>query len=166
MLVELHGGTLTVTSGGRSAGSVFRVELETIAALKDQDQPPDPAAGAERGLHKVLLVDDNAETLSTIARLLRSSDFDVRTAVSVKSAFAALDSERFDLLVSDIGLPDGSGLDIMRHGRDHLGLKGIALSGYGTDQDARTSKEAGFAHHLIKPSDLGRLVDLIRRMAS
>ena len=166
MLVELHGGTLTVTSGGRSAGSVFRVELETIAALKDQDQPPDPAAGAEGGLHKVLLVDDNAETLSTIARLLRSSDFDVRTAVSVKSAFTALDSERFDLLVSDIGLPDGSGLDIMRHGRDHLGLKGIALSGYGTDQDARTSKEAGFAHHLIKPLDLGRLVDLIRRMAS
>src|SRR5208282_774435 len=140
MLVELHGGTLTVTSGGRSAGSVFRVELETIAALKDQDQPPDPAAGTEGGLHKVLLVDDNAETLSTIARLLRSSDFDVRTAVSVKSAFTALDSERFDLLVSDIGLPDGSGLDIMRHGRDHLGLglKGIALSGYGTDQDART----------------------------
>ena len=166
ILVELHGGTLTVTSGGRSAGSVFRVELETIAALKDQDQLPDPAAGAERGLHKVLLVDDNAETLSTIAKLLRSSDFDVRTAVSVKSAFAALDSERFDLLVSDIGLPDGSGLDIMRHGRDHLGLKGIALSGYGTDQDARTSKEAGFAHHLIKPLDLGRLVDLIRRMAS
>ena len=114
MLVELHGGTLTVTSGGRSAGSVFRVELETIAALKDQDQSPDPAAGAEGGLHKVLLVDDNAETLSTIARLLRSSDFDVRTAASVKSAFAALDSERFDLLVSDIGLPDGSGLDIMR----------------------------------------------------
>ncbi len=67
--------------------------------------------------------------------------------MSVKSAFAALDSERFDLLVSDIGLPDGSGLDIMRHGRDHLGLKGIALSGYGTDQDARASKEAGFAHH-------------------
>ena len=88
--------------------------------------------------------------------------------MSVKSAFTALDSERFDLLVSDIGLPDGSGLDIMRHGRDHLGLglKGIALSGYGTDQDARTSKEAGFAHHLIKPLDLGGLVDLIRRMAS
>ncbi len=86
--------------------------------------------------------------------------------MSVKSAFAALDSERFDLLVSDIGLPDGSGLEIMRHGRDHLGLKGIALSGYGTDQDGRASKEAGFTHHLVKPSDLGRLVDLVRRMAS
>ena len=48
MLVELHGGTLTVTSGGRSAGSVFRVELETVAALKDQDQPPDPAARRRR----------------------------------------------------------------------------------------------------------------------
>ena len=171
MLVESHGGTLTVTSRGRSAGTVFRVELEAIAELNDQNQAPDPAArtkgeGREEELHKVLLVDDNDETLSTIARLLRSSGFEVRTAVSVKSALAALDSERFDLLVSDIGLPDGSGLEIMRHGRDHLGLKGIALSGYGTDQDGRASKEAGFTHHLVKPSDLGRLVDLVRRMAS
>ena len=164
------GGIARRDADGHQRRSVCRLRLQGGTGDDRRAEGSGPATRSGRGggggLHKVLLVDDNAETLSTIARLLRSSDFDVRTAVSVKSAFAALDSERFDLLVSDIGLPDGSGLDIMRHGRDHLGLKGIALSGYGTDQDARTSKEAGFAHHLIKPSDLGRLVDLIRRMAS
>jgi PAS domain S-box-containing protein len=166
MLVDLHDGTLTVTSGGRSGGSVFRVELETTDTLKHHDQPPEPAAGAEEGLAKILLVDDNDDTLSVIARILRSSGLEVQTATSVKSALAVLGSERFDLLVSDIGLPDGSGLDIMRHGRDHLGLKGIALSGYGMDQDIQASHEAGFAHHLTKPPNFSHLIDLIRRTVS
>jgi CheY-like chemotaxis protein len=163
MLVDLHGGALTVTSGGRSVGSVFRVELETVATLKDQDQPPDTAV---EGLGKVLLVEDNAETLRTIAMVLRSSGFDVRTATSVESALAALSGEQFKLLISDIGLPDGTGLDIMRHCRDHLGLKGIAFSGYATDYDMRASYEAGFAHHLAKPAELGRMIGLATRMVS
>jgi nitrogen-specific signal transduction histidine kinase len=167
MLVDLHGGALTVTSGGRSGGSVFTVELETIATLNDQDQSPHPAGGAEQAFPKVLLVDDNQETLRTIALLLRSFGFEVRAATSVGAAIEALDGERFDLLVSDIGLPDGSGLDIMRYGRDHKGgLKGIAFSGYGMHQDVHASKEAGFTHHLTKPSDLSLLVDLIRQTVS
>jgi PAS domain S-box-containing protein len=163
LLVDLHGGALTVTSGGRSCGSEFRVALETVALLTDQHQPPHSAA---TGHQKVLLVDDNAETLRTIAMVLESSGFDVRTAASVESAFAALRGEQFNLLVSDIGLPDGSGLDIMRHCRDNLGLKGIAFSGYATDYDVRASLEAGFAHHLAKPADLGRMIGLAARMAS
>ena len=141
MLVELHGGTLTVSSGGRAGGSVFRVELETVASSKEQERPPDSAPAV---LGKLLLVDDNAETLRTIARMLRSSGFEVRTATSVESALAALGVEPFRLLISDIGLPDGSGLEIMRHCRDQLGLKGIAFSGYATEQDVRASQEAGF----------------------
>ena len=168
MLVELHDGALTVTSGGRSGGSVFRVELQTIVTQEGQDQPPGPVEDArpEGGVQKVLLVDDNPETLRTIAMVLRTSGFDVRTATGAESALAVLGGERFDLLVSDIGLPDGSGLDIMRHARDHLGLKGIAFTGYATSQDVRASQEAGFAHHLSKPSSLGRLVTLIRGMTS
>jgi hypothetical protein len=69
------------------------------------------------------------------------------------------------LLVSDIGLLDGSGLDIMRHGHDHLGLKGIAYSGYTTKQDVRASQAAGFAHHLAKPSGLYVLVNPVRQTA-
>jgi PAS domain S-box-containing protein len=162
-LVDLHGGRLTATSQGRSCGSVFRVELETVAELMNQDPPVELAMS---GVHKVLLVDDNAETLRTIAMVLRSSGFDVRTAESVESAFAALRLEHFNLLVSDIGLPDGSGLDIMRHCRDNLGLKGIAFSGYATDYDLRSSQEAGFAHHLAKPAGLGRMIGLAKRMVS
>jgi CheY-like chemotaxis protein len=159
----LHGGRLTATSQGRSCGSVFRVELETVAELINQDPPVELAMS---GVHKVLLVDDNAETLRTIAMVLRSSGFDVRTAESVESAFEALRLEHFNLLVSDIGLPDGSGLDIMRHCRDNLGLKGIAFSGYATDYDLRSSQEAGFAHHLAKPAGLGRMIGLAKRMVS
>jgi CheY-like chemotaxis protein len=77
----------------------------------------------------------------------------------------ALSVERFDLLISDIGLPDGSGLEIMRHGRDAFGLKGIAFSGYSSPQDVSESLAAGFSHHLAKPSSLNQLVDLIRRTA-
>jgi PAS domain S-box-containing protein len=163
MLVDLHGGTLTVTSGGRAGGSVFRVELETVAALTDENQPPDPASA---GLPKILLVEDNADTLRTMAMVLKSSGFDVRTATSVESALGALGGELFNLLVSDIGLPDGTGLDIMRHCRDHLGLKGIAFSGYASDRDVRESEEAGFSHHLAKPADLGRMIGLATRMVS
>jgi CheY-like chemotaxis protein len=129
----------------------------------DRDQPP---AQAARGTCKVLLVDDNAETLRTVAMVLRSSGFDVQTATSVASAFTALRGEQFKLLVSDIGLPDGTGLDIMRHCRDHLGLKGIAFSGYATEHDVQASHEAGFAHHLAKPSELGRMIGLATRMVS
>jgi PAS domain S-box-containing protein len=163
LLVDLHGGALTVTSGGRSGGSVFRVELETLALLKKPDRSLVPAA---EGCSKVLLVDDNAETLRTIAMVLRSSGFDVRTATSVESALAALGGEQFKLLVSDIGLPDGTGLEIMRHCRDRLGLKGIAFSGYATDNDVRASHEAGFSHHLAKPADLSRMIGLATRMVS
>ena len=84
----------------------------------------------------------------------------------MNGAFAAMTNERFDLLVSDIGLPDGSGLEIMRHGRDRYGLKGIAFTGYGTEQDVQASKAAGFSHHLTKPASLNTLVSLIRGMCS
>jgi DNA-binding NtrC family response regulator len=96
----------------------------------------------------------------------RSVSRERRTAGSVGEAFAALDGERFDLRVSDIALPAGSGQDFMRHGRDQVGLKGIAFSGFGTPDDVRESTEAGFSHHLTKPSSLHALVALIRRTAS
>ncbi len=163
MLVDLHGGELSVTSGGRSAGSVFRVELKTVVPVKEEDMLSDPVVA---GLHKVLLVDDNVDTLRALAMVLRSSGFAVRTETTVKSALEALGSEQFNLLVSDIGLPDGSGLDIMRHCRDQLGLKGIAFSGYATDSDVRESFDAGFAHHLAKPADIGRMIGLATRMVS
>ena len=164
MLVELHGGTLTASSEGRDQGSLFSVELATIPSSKDS--APLPAPPPDEGQRNLLLVEDNADTRRAMSSLLRSSGFTVKTAGTVGEAFEAMASERFDLLVSDIGLPDGSGLDIMRHGRDVVGLKGIAFSGYGTPDDVRKSLNAGFSHHLTKPTQLDVLIDLIRRTAS
>ena len=165
-LVDLLGGTLTVDSRGDGRGSVFRVELETAPLLKTPDPRPDPQRPADEDALKILLVEDNPDTLRAITLLLQSVGIVVQTAVSVGEAMVALSIDRFNLLVSDIGLPDGSGLDIMRHCRDSLGMKGIAFSGYATREDVRESQAAGFAHHLSKPTSLNVLVDVIRRTAS
>ena len=165
MLVELHGGLLTVTSGGKSEGSVFTVEFQTLPPMKTHEPPLDANLDAKGGRSHLLLIEDNFDTRQAIAQLLRSHGFYVRTAANVEKAREALDGEHFNLLISDIGLPDGSGLEIMRYSRDHIGVKGIALSGYGTDDDIRECKEAGFAHHLTKPTNMNTLVDLITRTA-
>jgi CheY-like chemotaxis protein len=89
----------------------------------------------------------------------------VVAAGSVKEAIAAADGQAFDLLLSDIGLPDGTGMDIMRHVADrYQNLKGIAISGYGQDEDLRRSREAGFVTHLTKPVNLKTLQDVIRQI--
>jgi two-component system, chemotaxis family, CheB/CheR fusion protein len=166
MLVDLHAGTLTVTSQGMGSGAVFRVELQPFPESKHHEPPSDSNAKVEDASLKLLLVEDNADTLRAITLLLRSVGFVVQTATSVSEAMEALSNEHFNLLISDIGLPDGSGLDIMRHCRDTLGMSGIAFSGYATVDDVTESKAAGFAHHLSKPSSLNVLVDHIRLTAS
>jgi CheY-like chemotaxis protein len=76
---------------------------------------------------------------------------------------AAAEASRFDLVLSDLGLPDGSGLDLMRHLRDRYGLAGIALTGYGMEEDIRRGREAGFVDHLVKPITFQKLADAIER---
>ncbi len=97
----------------------------------------------------MLLVDDHEDTRYVIRRLL--APHDVRTAGSVSEALEEATQHDFDLLVSDIGLPDGSGLDLMKQLRDGYNMKGIALSGYGMEEDVRRSLDAGFNAHLTKP---------------
>jgi CheY-like chemotaxis protein len=84
----------------------------------------------------------------------------------VEAALQLAAAERFDVVVSDLGLPDGTGYDLMRQLRDRHGIKGIALSGYGMDQDQRRSREAGFLDHVIKPVDVSQLEAVIRRIVS
>jgi CheY-like chemotaxis protein len=165
-LVEMQGGSLTAANRDEGCGSVFRVELDTIPALPDQDPPTDPDLRAHEDSLHILYVEDNPDTLRAISLLLRSAGFVVRTAVNVSEAIASLSIHRFDLLISDIELPDGSGLEIMRYARDSFGMQGIAFSGYATDDDVTQSIEAGFAHHLAKPSRFDVLVDLVRVTAA
>jgi len=167
-LVEMHGGRLTAASEGRGRGATFSLELAAIAAGTEIPPAADPAtaAGAGRKGLSILLVEDHEDTLRVIARLLGRLGHAVRTARSVGEALESAAGERFDLLVSDIGLPDGSGLDVMRAVKDRYGLRGIALSGFGREADIRRSREAGFQDHLTKPVDFQVLRRKIESLAS
>jgi DNA-binding NtrC family response regulator len=115
---------------------------------------------------RVLLVEDDADTLDVTSMLLRDSHYDVATAENITQARGRLREREFDLLISDIALPDGSGLDLMREAQQQRrGIKGIALSGYGTQEDVRCAKMAGFAAHLTKPISYPRLETVIREIA-
>ena len=114
---------------------------------------------------KILVVEDHGDTSRLMARLLQSYGHDVRTAEGVNTALAAAQTESFDLLISDIGLPDGTGLELMRQIQAIRPTKGIALSGYGSSDDVRDARDAGFAAHVTKPVDFSKLQKLIEELA-
>lgn len=115
---------------------------------------------------RVLLVDDHPDTLYVMARLLRRLGCLVETAASVGAAVALWEREDFDVLVSDLGLPDGSGLDVMRRLRAMRPVRGIALTGSGEAEDQRQCGEAGFEAHLTKPVDFGAFEAVLVRLSS
>jgi len=99
---------------------------------------------------RILLVEDHDDTLVVLTRLLRMSGYEVHACGTAKTARELAERGQCDVLVADIGLPDGSGLDLMRDmGRRH-GLRGIAMTGHG-EHDADTCVAAGFSRHLMKP---------------
>ena len=133
---------------------MFRVELATAPAPAFPEPSVGPTDGCTaRPMLRVLLVEDNPDSREAVSRLLRGEGFAIETACDIRSAIELASSRDFDVLVSDIGLPDGSGLDLMRTLRDRGSgsIAGIAISGYGQDEDIRLSLEAGFAAHLVKP---------------
>jgi CheY-like chemotaxis protein len=124
-----------------------------------QEEPP-----ALRSL-RVLVVEDHHDTAVTLARFLKRIGYEAKTAGSVVEAKRLVDGERFDVLLCDLGLPDGSGLDVMRHAKERRPeIVGIALSGYGLEEDIRESHAAGFAQHLTKPIDLQQLREAFSRV--
>jgi PAS domain S-box-containing protein len=164
-IVESHGGRLAASSPGRQKGATFRLELSPVPAPKPiaPPSPPPPTAPTAPGLLKILLVEDNPDTLRYLALVLGQRGHEVITAASLASARALLGSSRFNLLISDIELPDGSGLELMR---DATGMLGIALSGFGSEEDIRMSESAGFWMHLTKPINMKSLEDAISKVMS
>jgi two-component system CheB/CheR fusion protein len=175
-IVELHGGSLAATSGGKGQGSVFSVRLP-VGDLRAG--APRPAAGNGHGKAaateepgadvrlRILLVEDHADTAEAMAELLREMGHEVTVAGSVSSGLAAAEVHggHFDLVLSDLGLPDGSGLELMEQLHGRYGVRGIALSGYGMEEDVRKSLEAGFDRHLTKPINLQALQTAIQETA-
>ncbi|MFI5460343.1 MAG: PAS domain S-box protein [Isosphaerales bacterium] len=174
-IAEALGGRLTASSRGSGLGSTFRLELTTVSAPalpagagSGTAPPTSPSAPLRRSDLRILLVEDNKDTLRFLATVLRQRGHDVVTADRVATARAAVVEAKvpFDLLLSDIELPDGDGLFLMRELSASGNMLGIAVSGFGAEEDLRQSREAGFFDHLIKPVDLGRLEAAIRRAAS
>lgn len=164
-ILDLHKGTVTAYSEGRDKGTTLVVELASMRNLAATEPPTAVVLNeASPGGKRILLVEDHADTLQIMSRVLKSLGYSVETATTVKEAMIK-GQGAFDVLVSDIGLPDGSGLDIMRMMRDRTGLTGIAVSGFGHDDDVRRSKEAGFAVHLVKPVDFGVLDGTLKQLA-
>ena len=164
-LVDAHGGTIRVDSEGHGKGATFTVELpEATYPAEAGGGPGETGGNGERSRSlRILLVEDHADTLRVLSRMVRGLGHAVTTAASVATALDASAAGPFDLLVSDVGLPDGSGVDLMRRLRP---MPGIALTGYGMESDVEACRDAGFAAHLTKPVDFTRLEEAIRRVAA
>ena len=167
-IVEQHGGRLIATSGGEGLGATFTLELPTVtaAAMIPTIEPIAPDRPAGHRPLKILLVDDNADTRIYLAMILTRRGHDVRAADSMAAARRAIDAVDIDLLISDIELPDGTGLQLIQELRSTRPVAAIALSGFGSSDDVELSRSAGFAFHLMKPVDLSVLEAAIEQATS
>ncbi len=164
-IVQAHGGRLWATSQGKGRGATFTLMLATVPASDTSGRCTIPVrAGASKPL-KLLLVEDHADTAAVMARLLRHAGHAVWVATSIAAGVRLAEQHSFDLVVSDLGLPDGSGLELMRTLRARHGLAGVAISGYGMDEDLLRSREAGFLAHLTKPVNFQQVHTILRQFA-
>jgi len=165
-LVEAHHGTITAESGGRNKGSTFTLVFPTRDRTEAQIAPAVSRTLAQRQSMRILLVEDHEDTNRSLTNLLRRRGYYVQPALNFQSALDLSEKEEFDVLVSDLALPDGNGIDLMRKLSSKQPLFGIALTGFGMEGDIRRSREVGFQHHLVKPIDLNKLDALIQESAA
>ncbi len=170
-IVEGHQGQVAVSSPGKGQGATFAIDLPVTAPVAESPEvaptlpSPAPEQPVHQGDYQVLLVEDDAMTARVMAKLLRQNGYLVTTANSVATALGVADHE-YNLIVSDIGLPDGTGLDLMRAIKLRRDVPAIALTGYGMEDDVQRSLDAGFIAHLTKPVDFAKLDFMIRKVAS
>ncbi len=165
-LVEMHKASVSAFSEGTNKGATFTLRFAEVSPDSRLVLPAAPARPSRSAKARILLVEDHEDTRRVLVKLLESLGCTVTSATSVKEAIAAAERQKFDLLLSDIGLPDGSGLDVMRELSARFDIKGIALSGFGQDVDLRRSTEAGFTTHLTKPISLQVLEEVILRVTA
>jgi PAS domain S-box-containing protein len=157
-VVDLHGGQLWAESDGESRGATFTVKLPARPAPhQTRITVPfvDPSAPTKQ--QRILLVEDHVDTARIMARILASHGHSVETAGNVHDALSLARRQPFTLIISDIGLPDGSGLELIQSVRERSNVPAIALSGYGMEDDVNRCMAAGFNAHLTKPIDFTKL---------
>ena len=174
-LVEMHSGSIRASSAGRQRGATFCITLPVVLAAKTAFRSERPVAGAPLAAasgaqptrrSRILLVEDHEPTRAALTRLLLRRRFEVTGAGSVAEARSFVEDAQagFDLVISDIALPDGNGYDLMNELHEQHHLEGIALTGYGMEEDIQRSFEAGFATHLTKPVSIESLDQALAAM--
>ncbi|MEP7016305.1 MAG: ATP-binding protein [Verrucomicrobiota bacterium] len=164
-LIEAHDGSLEAASLGLNRGAKFTARFKVDDSLFGKRleiayENPNSATAL-----RILLVEDNEEARLCVGSLLESEGYSVETAKDMRTAFALNKRNTFDLLITDLGLPDGSGRDLLQEMRvtaPHL--EGIAVSGYGSPHDIRETKEAGYLAHLVKPVAFPKLHTAIKTL--
>ena len=152
-IADGHGALLEAMSDGRDRGATFRL---TISVVESPAAPPSRLEKGwsdekgERSTWRILLVEDHADTAAALRNLLARRGHSVSVAHDLRSAREAAQGDPFDLLISDVGLPDGTGAELMSQLRTN-GMRGIAISGFGMSGDVEKSLAAGFTEHLVKP---------------
>jgi DNA-binding response OmpR family regulator len=131
--------------------------MKTVASTPSVSASPPLQVGSSTPALRILLVDDHVDTCAVIERLLAARGHAVTVAHDMKSALEQAAGNKFDLLISDVGLPDGSGMELMASLNASSPVTGIAMSGFGTNVDVERSLEAGFSRHLVKPVTMERL---------
>jgi signal transduction histidine kinase/ActR/RegA family two-component response regulator len=163
-VIELHGGEISVHSEGLNRGATFRIVLKTNKTQVINEPAETKPPARRRDAVTILLVEDHADTARILGRSLGLSGYRVDHAPDCASARELAERNAFDLVISDLGLPDGDGLELMRDLRSAHGLEGIALSGFGMETDIAAAKAAGFLEHLTKPINLDSLNAAIERL--
>jgi signal transduction histidine kinase/CheY-like chemotaxis protein len=172
-MVTAHGGMIRAESHGRDRGATFIVTLETVAtpavASSGGDEKPSKweagkRAQATRPERRVLVVDDHFDTCTGMKMMLERRGYLVTLAHTADQAVERTRHEEFDLVISDIGLPDRSGYELMQELSATKGLRGIALSGFGMENDVSRARAAGFSEHLTKPINFDRLEESIQNL--
>lgn len=163
-IIDAHGGRVWAVSLGQDRGATFTLELPLKPGIGKES--PDgkgvaAAPGKESGL-RILFVEDHRDTRLSMEMLLRRQNHTVSSASTAQEALDLAEREKFDVVLSDLGLPDMSGIDLMRQLRDRFGLRGVALTGFGMEEDVARSRAAGFTHHITKPLRLDQLRRVLR----
>jgi PAS domain S-box-containing protein len=166
LVVDLHDGLITLESGGRSHGARAKVTLDAVANQVGRSgvaarTPHKPAKSL-----RILLVEDHGDTRRTLSRLLSHFGHQISVADCTQAALEIVKTKEFDVVLSDIGLPDGTGYDVISQAKQKQRLKGVALTGFGADEDIRRGKEAGFDFHLTKPVDFHELRSVLDQVGA
>jgi PAS domain S-box-containing protein len=172
-LVEMHGGTVRAKSAGEGKGATFSIALPVALARPDAQRKPErvrdahdaPLDRADLGGLRVLVVDDEADARELVRRILTGAHASVKIAASVEEALDAIRGDRPDVLLSDIGMPERDGFDLIRvvrqEGIDGRQMPAVALTAFARPEDRRRALLAGFQMHVAKPVDPDELVAVV-----